>query len=319
MSGGIAGMGDTFDLPNYTGELFLNSSISTPLLRAIGGINGAEAVVNREFEWQEYDILAAAIPGALEGANAPAGHERVRGDINNVCQIFHKTIDVSYTKQAAIGLLAGVTGGTNPVTNEIDFQVSATLRHLALSIDNMFIMGTYQNPGDIGTPRLSRGIREAIDSHITDASGVCLNSCMVNEMMKDIFDDGGIDDLNMTILTNTTQKIRLTKAFVTDKNYQELTRNIGGVNVTYIVTDFGNLNIIVDRNVPQDEIIIVNLSVLTPKILYIPGKGFLFVEPLAKVGSADRYQIYGEIGLKYGLESMHGRITNLCTTSVCDD
>ena len=44
-----------------------------------------------------------------------------------------------------------------------------------------------------------------------------------------------------------------------------------------------------------------------------PGKGFLFQEPLAKVGSADRTQIYGEIGLEYGSEAAHGKITRLAS------
>ena len=45
--------------------------------------------------------------------------------------------------------------------------------------------------------------------------------------------------------------------------------------------------------------------------LNIPGKGVLFEEELAKVGSSDRTQIYGEIGLKYGNEAAHGVIRGL--------
>ncbi len=48
--------------------------------------------------------------------------------------------------------------------------------------------------------------------------------------------------------------------------------------------------------------------------LRIPGRGFLFTEPLAKTGSSDTYQIYGEVGLKYGNVRSHGKITNLTTS-----
>lgn len=48
--------------------------------------------------------------------------------------------------------------------------------------------------------------------------------------------------------------------------------------------------------------------------LRVPGRGFLFAEPLAKTGASDRFQIYGEVGLRYGNERSHGKITNLTTT-----
>ena len=32
------------------------------------------------------------------------------------------------------------------------------------------------------------------------------------------------------------------------------------------------------------------------------------MEPLSKTGAADKYQIYGEIGLKYGNQRKHGRL-----------
>jgi len=37
----------------------------------------------------------------------------------------------------------------------------------------------------------------------------------------------------------------------------------------------------------------------------------LFEEALAKTGSAEKSQIYGEIGLKYGFEGAHGVLRGL--------
>jgi len=48
--------------------------------------------------------------------------------------------------------------------------------------------------------------------------------------------------------------------------------------------------------------------------LNIPGKGHFFEEELAKVGAADRRQLYGEIGLEYGNEKAHGVIRGLPVT-----
>jgi hypothetical protein len=48
-----------------------------------------------------------------------------------------------------------------------------------------------------------------------------------------------------------------------------------------------------------------------PVFLNVPGKGTLFSEPLAKTGAADREQIYGEVGLKYGNERAHAVMNGL--------
>jgi hypothetical protein len=40
----------------------------------------------------------------------------------------------------------------------------------------------------------------------------------------------------------------------------------------------------------------------------------LFSEPLARTGSTDKAQIYGELSLEYGPEIAHGKITGLTTT-----
>jgi hypothetical protein len=62
---------------------------------------------------------------------------------------------------------------------------------------------------------------------------------------------------------------------------------------------------------PTDTVAVVSLEQCAPTFLLVPGKGFLFVEPLATVGAAQRAQIYGEVGLKYGNEMAHGKITGL--------
>jgi hypothetical protein len=45
----------------------------------------------------------------------------------------------------------------------------------------------------------------------------------------------------------------------------------------------------------------------------VPGKGNFFLEPLAKVGASEKYQIYGELGLDHGQEYLSGKITGILT------
>ena len=47
-----------------------------------------------------------------------------------------------------------------------------------------------------------------------------------------------------------------------------------------VETDFGKLNIMVDRQMPSDTVVFASLEDIAPVMLEVPDKGFLFVEPL---------------------------------------
>lgn len=323
---GITGQGTTFNLPNYVGELFAVTPTDTPFLSAIGGLTGGERATSTLFQWQGYDLRAADDSRQrVEGANAPTAEERVRFNVDNVVEIHQEALEVSYTKLAATGQYnstgsahpgsAGIDG-SNPVTDELDWQTQQHLIQIARDIEKSFITGTFANPATNATARKTRGILEAITTNvITNGTAAALTEAMVLDLLQDVWESGGIQvSETATIMVNAWQKRTLTKIFVTDKNYQESTRNVGGVNLQTVETDFGMLNIMLNRYMPVDQLAVVSLDQCAPVFLDIPGKGFLFTEPLAKVGSAERFQIYGEIGLKYGNEKAHGKITGLTTT-----
>lgn len=135
-----------------------------------------------------------------------------------------------------------------------------------------------------------------------------LTKGMVIDLLQSAYDNGGImESETATLLSNSTLKRALTKLFVTDANYQEQSRTVGGVRVSTIETDFGILNVMLNRHMPSGALEVVSLEECAPMFLPIPDKGFLFVEPIAKQGAAERAQIYGEIGLKYGNERKHAK------------
>lgn len=397
---GITGQGTTFNLPNFVGELFGISPEDTPFLSAIGGLTGGRPTKAKRFEWEFYDLRA---PGdratRLEGANAPTAEARVRSNAYNVLQIIQEAVEVSYTKIAATAHLDPlvVTGeGSNPVTNEMDWQLAQALKSVALDTNWSFLNGTFAEPADNTTPRKTRGILQAVATNevallstpdvggditganatdlVTSASahglavgdtfqftvlnggtgavvstryfvvqvpstttfkfsatrgGAVLNfttdittgsrisvyakvsSESIGNAMQSAYENGGLQlGETRVALVGPLQKRRLTKALITDSGYQEATRNVGGVNLSVIETDFGPLSIMMDRQMPAGTILFASLEDIAPVMLEIPDKGFLFVEPLAKVGSAERSQIYGEIGLEYGNERKHAKITN---------
>ncbi len=312
---GITGMGTTYNLPNFVGELFETTPSDTPFLSAIGGLTGGKSTNATEFQWQTYDLRDAAQNTKLEGDAAPAAESRVRTNASNILQIHQEAIDVSYTKQAAIGNLSGLNlgSGTNPVQDELSWQTNVMLKQVAQDVEYSFIRGGYVKPADNTTARQTHGILEAIATNvITNAEATQLTETMVLDLMQMVWDNGGIKESETaTVMVNSTLKRRLSEIFVTDKNYQEQTRNVGGVNLMTIETDFGKVNIMLNRNMPVDQLAVISMEQCAPVFLEIPGKGHFFVEELAKTGANTKYQICGEIGLEYGNQIAHGKITNV--------
>jgi hypothetical protein len=93
----VAGLGLTFNLPNYTGEVLSLTPSDTPFLSAVGGLNEqGEVVMSTQFEGQTQDLGTPSQPdGILEGADAPALSNRSRGNWSNVVQIFQYAFGVS--------------------------------------------------------------------------------------------------------------------------------------------------------------------------------------------------------------------------------
>ena len=157
-------------------------------------------------------------------------------------------------------------------------------------------------------------------TNVTDLNGGVLTVDAVLDTMQAAWENGGLQEgETRTVITNAAQKRNLTTLFVRDQNYRQLDANVGGVHLSRIETDFGVLNIMLNRYMPNNQLVFASLEDLAPVFLLIPGKGFLFVEPLAKNGSADRAQIYGEVGLKYGNERKHAKIVDISGATLGTD
>jgi hypothetical protein len=313
---GITGMGTTFDLPNFVGDLFTISPEDTPFLSAIGGLTGGRPAVDKRFEWEFYDLRDPdETRQALEGANAPAPEERVRANDFNVVEIHHEAVSISYTRQAvaARGGYETTARGSSPVADELAWQTDQQLKQIARDVELGFIVGSFANPSNNSSVRKTRGILEAITTNVRDMGHSVPDVDDINDLFQIAYQNGGLQEgETRTIIVGPGMKRLLTKLFIRDvgQGFYQQSRNVGGVNLTTIETDFGTASIMVDRYMPAGTLVAASLEECAPRILQIPGKGFLFFEELAKVGSATSGQIYGEIGLEYGNERKHAKMVD---------
>lgn len=313
----VSGQGTTFNLPNYTGELFSVAPSDTPFLSAIGGLNGGKIVKSVEFEWQTEDLESTSANNSkVEGANAPTASGVSRSNVSNVVEIHQEAIEVSYTKQAAVGLHNGNNNEEdNPMRSELQHQIDLKLTKVGVDIEKSFLTGVYAKPGTNATARTTRGIITAATTNVFANGGTArpISKSIVDNALAAMYTNGArLPQASTVLMMGPAQKIALSNLYSTAVlNQPTMTRNIGGVAIDTVVTDFGIFGVMVNRWFPAGKIGIVDLSVCRPVFLDVPGKGHLFVEPLAKNGAADRYQLYGEVGLEYGPEVYHGVIGDL--------
>lgn len=322
---GITGMGTTYNLPNFSGELFALSPEDTPFLSSIGGLNGGRQATSTEFEWETYDLRDPNKDRQrLEGADAPNAEERVRSNWSNILEIHQEKVDISYTKLAATGMRAGLntTDTTSPVTSEMLWQLQQQIKQVKRDVEVSFLAGTYQKPADNTTPRKTRGLIPAITTNVvtvpapgSGATGAtaALTKDLIDQLVMATYTSGGLTEVDSAVLMLPPKyKTMISNLYAAQfGQFQETSRNQAGVAVKQIETDFGVLNLMTNRHlaaVAPDTLVLCSMEQCSPVFLEVPGKGHFFVEPLAKTGASDKSQLYGEIGLAYGNEKTHGKI-----------
>ena len=313
----ITGVGTSWNLPNYAGELFTASPKKTPFLSSIGGLTGGKTSNSFEFvTGQEYTLPVAKQPEISEtdSLTAPQASHITREQKTNTCQIFHESIDLSYAKLSQTGKLNGLNlsgQNANPASEE-DWQVNQKLVVMAQQVEYSFINGKYQKATDADTPAKTRGIFDLVKDVTTiDAQAAEISKSLLDAFFLELVKNGAPWD-NMQMHVNATLKQKITNLYADQfKAQMNMGERKAGMNVVTIETDFGLIDIVLNTFVPDKSLCVIDIAHCAPVFCPVPGKGVLFKEDLAKTGADNKKQIYGQIGLDHGMDFMHGAITNL--------
>ncbi len=316
----ITGTGNTFNLPNFAGELFTASPTRTPFLTMIGGLSGGRRTEHDRFPTgQLYEFPDPVQPAISEQASetAPAATAITREQQYNVTQIFHETISITYARQANRGRLSGLnTAGAaaNP-TSELDWQVARRLEKIARDVEHTFLRGTYAEAKAADEANKTRGMLELCAFGTTIAAGRAALSLELLRQLYKAMADAGAAFGSMMLLCGAEQKQRLTQLYEKQLSYNApAPRSVGGMSIQKLETDFFEMGVAYDPFMPADTLLIADVSACAPVFQDVPGKGTLFLEDLAKVGASERKQLYGEIGLDHGPAFLHASLTGLETS-----
>lgn len=312
----ITGQGNSFNLPNYSGELFTADAETTPFLTMIGGLtDGGLETTNKEFSTASlYDYPTPAQPAISEQASttAPAAKSYVRSQEKNITQIFQEKVSVTYRKMSNSGRLSGLNtaGARNNTASEKDFQIARALTKIARDAEHTFLNGQYASGATVNDADKTRGMFELCSTGNTiAAAGATLSKSLIQQLLRTMATNGAMFS-DPVLFVNAFNKQIISDIY----GYAPQDRNVGGVNIQQIETDFAKIGIVWDRFVPANSIGIFDLAYVAPVFQPVPDKGVLFYEELAKSGAAEEGHIYGEIGLDHGPSFLHGSITGLAVS-----
>ena len=179
------------NINNFTGELFKVGGQRTPLLSAVGGLNGGKTLNSTYWQVQvedSYTISSEPTKGQ-EGSTPTEYLGRDRAAYTHVTQVFHKGVQMTYTALASTGnqnpftLSAAITNqsdgdgtttggvaqglfGGNAINDEFALQLEKAMEKVAREVEWFAFNGSFSDGANV-TP--GSGTREmyGIDVWIT--------------------------------------------------------------------------------------------------------------------------------------------------------
>lgn len=304
----------SFATPNFSGLLFRKGQQAVPFSTMIG----AKPLSTNHVEFtcgQYYNTEKGEQPEISETASltAPTPEVVTREQLTNVTQIFQKAVAISYAKQSNMGTLQGinVAGQQANPQDELAFQVARRMDKIALDIEYTFLNGKYKKATTDSEANQSRGILTAITTNVLDLSNAPLTYWLVAEGLKSIHEQGARTD-NIVLGVDATTLLQLN--YDAGKNNYTIVpngRDVNGLRITTVVTPLGEVGVALLDSLPVSTALLFDPTIMAPVFQPVPGKGNFFLEPLAKSGAGENYQIFGQVGLDHGPEWMSAKFTNI--------
>ena len=335
--GSTAAVTDYHNNPNYVGKIFqVSAEMGHAFLADIAGgdfVYSQGIVMPRNFlQIGQFDF-AMASPWSLDAGSqpdidetdartAPTGTTYARGQDLNTNQIFQETVDVSYKnmsttnqlKQAALAdpiTALAAQGQPNEAMNAVLFQIEAHVAQVSTDANYTFLNGTFATSTDNTTSAQTRGLIAGISTCAVAAGSANLTKAHINSVVKKMKEAGApCRDLCIYTAAFHVQEI--------DELYglQERSNLVGGtsINEIYIPLLGSKVAVKFDYHVSAGTVLIADRAFINPVGCPVPEKGFLFYENLAKAGAVEYGHVYGQMGVDYGPEEYHGKITGLATS-----
>ena len=272
--------GEVLDLRE---QIALTSPTDTPLSTLILGRGAVVPAKDITVTWRERKLNEDKGTLKLEGAEAGEVITSTRGSLSNVCQIIEKVTQVSGTAQALNPLGIG-----NSFTAEVNDRLVETKRDM----EWYFLNGTKTLEQDT-TPRQMNGLLNLVNTeNVIDATDTGLTEDLLLDALQKMWDHGAQGEYFTFV--NATVKRLINKLAKSGDNIRFVKGDEGvgkafGVTYNRFESDFGVLNMVLNRHVKADALLAVDLEQVQ-----IAELRPTFYEDLPKGGDYEKGHIINE-------------------------
>ncbi|EPM2572237.1 SU10 major capsid protein [Listeria monocytogenes] len=250
--------------------------------------------------WRERKLSSTKRGPQVEGFDATDAITTSRTEKKNNQQLFTNTAEVSGTLEAIS--VPGVPGG------EIASEINDRMIELKLELENYLLTGTLADEAG-ATGRQMNGLINLINSSNkfapSTAGGLVNKDDLVKAMQLPWANGLGGDKL---VMCNSVVKEYLDKLFEMDKGVTlpalQGAGNVIGLSADRIHTNYGDGNILINRWMPAETIVVFDLQNCKLRPLRD-----MTTKELAKTGDASKVMIVGEYSLEFN-NSYGGSVIN---------
>lgn len=298
--------------PNFLGQLFNADKRRSQFLSIAGGTDGANALIttNPEFPVSvRYNIGGGAQPKISEndsmGALKPS--YTAKSQAKNVIEIHQESVRISNLRQRATGRLSGIsTAGLVPeLSDELAFQLGVQIEKMKRDMNWTALNGVYADSGltDSDQALQTRGIITAITTNVVTKP---LSAESLAELVRLVSDKG--EFIAPMFFANSKNRVAISKAYqVASLTEVDRDRFTGGIAVGKIVTEFGEVFIATDNDVPDDVVLLADMGLVKPVFTLGDDSDVISVKPLDTAGGKT-LELYAEFGLDHNDEQCHAKL-----------
>lgn len=231
--------------------------------------------------WREKTLDTTEDVSFAEGATTADFQNSARAEKTNILQIFKKGVEVSGTLNAI---------SINGIPDLFASEVQDRLTEIKVNVEKALINGT-RNDGS-KTPFVRK--MDGILSFATEANTITNTSLTLTkfkETVKALWENGlGINEYFAMVNADLKEEI---DALYENKYSYIAQETLFGLIVRKIQTNYGNVNIVLNRHMADNKIVVFDPSYF--RVSYLRKPTF---EPLAKTGDSIKGQVLSELTLK---------------------
>lgn len=288
--------GEVMDLKDTIALVSPTDTPFTTLLMGRGAIVPAKDIT---VTWRERKLNEDRGSLILEGAEAGTPIKSSRGSLNNLCQIIEKVTQVSGTAQAL-----------NPkgIGDSFDAEIADRLVETKRDLEWYYLNGTKTEEAD-NTPRQMSGVINLVNNdNVIDGTAGLTEDLLLDALQK-MWDHGAQGEYFTFVNASVKRLINCMAKAGDNIRFVKGDEGVGkafGVTYNRFESDFGILNMVLDRHTAADTLFAVDLEQVE-----IAELRPTFYEDLPKAGDYQKGHIINESTIKLLNSYAAAKIINL--------